>query len=105
MSFLFDNKKDKTFCLFEGNKLIDYRNEFLELKYLIKKELYQSEETNEAYKELKFILKKLVKLMPSYQRELTEIRYFELQNFIDKLVTPAKTITVLLFIWAIYLSF
>ena len=105
MSFLFDNKKDKTFCLVEGNKLIEDKDEFLELKYLIKKELYQLEETSEMYKELKFVLKRLVKLIPSYQRELTEMRYFELQNFIDKLVKSGKIIILLLFIWMIYLLF
>ena len=73
--------------------------------YLIKKELYQLEETSEMYKELKFVLKRLVKLMPSYQRELTEMRYFELQNFIDKLVKSGKIIILLLFIWMIYLLF
>ena len=103
VSFLIDDKDEKIKILNMAQSHIEENHDFLELEYLIKKELYKFSRSKEKYKKLKNILYNLVKIKPHYKIELLEMRYNELQKFIVQLIKPAKILIIFLVFWLIYL--
>jgi len=99
LSFLIDNRDEKLKLLTEADREIGYDSEALELKYLVKKELYGLLENKESYKIMKNLLKKLVLLKPEYQKELDSLEYKDAQKKvyrIVKVVVPVMLILIIL---------